>query len=197
MVERPIIFSGPMVRAILDGRKTQTRRVCKLTHGGHLRKGKKRWHPEDPEASKGCPYAVGDRLWVKETWAAPHAYDGHEPGEIGRNGCTIHYGATENLGGLLARSSIHMPRWAGRITLVVTDIRVQRVQDISEADAIAEGVDTERYVPVSDSAGMHSCGEAEPTDPINEYRDIWTGINGDGAWNDNPWVVAITFERAA
>lgn len=187
MVERPIIFSIPMVRAILEGRKTQTRRLCKLTHSGHLRKGKNRWHPEDPEASKGCPYAVGDRLWVRESWAAPHAYDGHKPKEIGHNGCTIHYGATENLGGLLARSSIHMPRWASRITLAVTDIRVQRLRDITEDDAKAEGCD-----PVIHDDGAVDCGTRKTT-----FANLWETIHGPGSWKGNPWVVAITFERAA
>ena len=200
MAERPIIFSGPMVRAILEGRKTQTRRVCKLTHSGHLRKGQKRWHPEDPEASKGCPYAVGDRLWVREAFAS-HAsgFDYRADGDTTA----------------LWRSPIHMPRSASRITLAVTDIRVQRVQDISEADALAEGVLTDVWSSVTpmladpDHAQLH-----EPNTPVfwapdddrddcicftakEAYGRLWNSIHGGDVWDLNEWVVAITFERAA
>lgn len=90
-----------------------------------------------------------------------------------------------------------MPRWASRITLIVTDVRVERLQNISEADAIAEGVDTERCCGVpSDSCGTHlggCCGQPEAVEPVEAYSDLWDEINGPGAWDANPWVAAYTF----
>jgi hypothetical protein len=228
MTDRPILFSAEMVRAILYGRKTQTRRAIKpqptiLAKGyediDQLGTAKDRIGPL-LFCPKPCKYgAFGDALWVRETFCAhwgapphgaPQSYrivTGDElPPIEQQNGdfyqpvpsdiMTIWYEAEGNKPFHMKwKPSIHMPQWASRITLRITDIRVERLQDISEEDAIAEGVALERYVPVSDSAGKHSSGEAEPTDPVEEYRDLWNKINGPGAWEANPWVWVISFER--
>jgi hypothetical protein len=186
--ERPILFSGPMVRAILDGSKTQTRRVVK-------RHGDMEFDPQDPhygpywlpyaagdaegeQAKVRCPYGTpGDRLWVRETWAVQHEYDAAAPSEIGSK-ARWHYAATENLGGLRKRPSIFLPRRGSRILLEITDVRVQQLQEISEEDARAEG-----YEPQS-------------TDfPVGWFHGLWDTIHGSGAWHANPWVWAITFRR--
>jgi hypothetical protein len=175
---RPILFSGPMVRAILEGRKTQTRRIAK--EFGSLQDIDKllaRFPNQE-----GCPYGKpGDRLWVRETWAAPHAYDSHKPREIPPNGCSIHYAATEERGGLLWRPSIFMPRWASRITLEITDVWVERLQQISDADSLAEGC---------------SAADMKHGDSLaSVYARLWESINGAGSWAANPWVWVVSFRR--
>jgi hypothetical protein len=239
MADRPILFSGSMVRALLDGRKTMTRRVLKpwVDIQNAIE-----WLPETAErvsfpdprywtarvpggdasftGRMPVPYAVGDRLWVRESgWERPERtpkmmLDGADTWDL------FHFdadGIDENertdlkAWGFKRRPSIHMPRWASRLTLTVTAVKVERLQEISEADAVAEGVDLERYVPVSDSAGLHGTGEAEPTDPVEEFRDLWSTLHPatlpvydeDGkrigsqpnpaAWDANPWVAAVSF----
>jgi hypothetical protein len=212
MTDRPILFSAEMVRAILDGRKTQTRRIMKpvptFNAGGAILDadgGQEDYvvpHWVLPSACS-CPYGQpGDTLWVREAWRVHKSYDILNAARVygamgGDVAYCVDYLATprqENFWGR-GRPSIHMPRWASRITLRITDIRVERVQDISEDDAIQEGMELERYVPVSDSAGLHACGEAEETNPLEEFRNLWTSINGPGAWEANTWVWAISFER--
>jgi hypothetical protein len=127
MSERPILFSAAMVRALLAGTKTQTRRIVdyrRLPHAAH------------------CPYGVvGSRLWVKETWGAHAAWDHHKPTDIPSGASVrIYYAASEEIHGR-TRPSIFMRRWMSRLTLEVTKVRVQRLQDISEEDARAEGVE--------------------------------------------------------
>ena len=158
MRARSILFSGPMVRALLDGRKTQTRRV---NRGGF------------------CPFGgPGDLLWVRETWSVPHRYDHVGPSNIPTIDVRTHYAATENRGDLLWRPSIHMPRWASRLTLKVTDVRVQRVQDIDGLDAIAEGITRVE-------------GEA----PWRVFWSLWDSLHqGDDSFAANPLVWALTFE---
>lgn len=180
MKERPIIFSGPMVRALLAGTKTQTRRVYRARPVDNIAA------EHGPVWSLPSPYgAPGDRLWVRETmdYSAEHA--------------NFYYAADRRGVGeyvyarLVARDwkprtvpSIHMPRWASRITLEVTEVRVQRVQDISEEDARAEGVlpagaNPSHYKPARDL-----------------FRTLWNDINEDRApWASNPWVWALTFKR--
>lgn len=192
MTTRPILFSGPMVRAILAGTKMQTRRKLKFQE----------WNDaiikRHPRQKADVPFAVGDILWVRETWAAPHGFDTLKPSEI-ENGMPVHYaataelGGTNNLGGLIGRPSIFMPRWASRLTLEVTDVRVERLNDISHEDALAEGVTKIRdhcYVIKGfdyDTAGLcHSS-------PVTPYAKLWDHINGDGAWEANPFVVAVSF----
>ena len=195
MKERPILFSGAMVRALLDGTKTQTRRIVKArdlewmdVHQG-LR---------EPDNAERCPYGQpgavvdsghrigGDRLYVREAWAAPHAYD-HLPPRLIPQDARIHYAATEDRGGLLWRPSIHMPRWASRITLEITDVRVERLQSISTADALAEGVNVHPSHHGKPCTSLYS--------PVQAYRDLWEQINGPGSWDANPWVWVVSFRR--
>lgn len=199
MRERPILFSGPMVRAILAGTKTQTRRTLraqpddKLCHGVHYDRttGGAMWG--------ACPYGVpGDRLWVREAWRVSchiddqpprecfkycspsralqmqYVADGHEP-----MSCCSEWGKV--------RPSIFMPRRASRITLEITDVRVQRLQEISEEDAKAEGVEPYR-LPV------HSARESMRH--ADGFSVLWDSINAKRApWASNPWVWDITFAR--
>ncbi len=183
--ERPILFSAPMVRALLAGTKTQTRLVVK---------GVDQWHPDSRTVKliglgdDGCaampydefdrmlggaikgPYGKpGDRLWVRETWA-PDEYEGQRE----------FYRADDEhfMPPCGWKPSIHMPRMASRITLEVTGVRVERLQDISAGDAWAEGISFSPDV-----------------DPVHEYQDLWEQINGPGSWSTNPWVWVVEFRR--
>ncbi len=195
MVDRPILFSSPMVRALLDGRKTQTRRILKNapTEPGWLLyyevNGKRTWVGPNGYPSMPCMlrFAVGDRLWVRETFRGATGYDNIRPAAWGNK--PIWYEADGEPDVKLwwhlstkKRVAIHMPRWASRLTLTVTDVRIQRLQDITEADAKAEGA-----APAT--AGRDEGG------PIKTHRTgfvgVWQEINGN--WLDNPWVVALTF----
>jgi len=169
----PILFSAPMVRALLAGTKTQTRRLLK---------------PQPAEdigltlAENPIRFAAGDRLWVREAWRVPAQDDQVKPRDLIPQ--IAGYEADCGTGFISAtgrlRPGMFMPRWASRLTLHVTEVRVQRLQDISADDAEAEGVDCSG--PVA----------------INCYRDLWNQINGAGSWDANPWVVAVSFtvERA-
>lgn len=184
--ESPILFSRPMVRAILDGRKTQTRRVVKpqLEFGvGRCPYSPTCWAVlADKGGGCSCkpvkpPYQPGMRLWVRETWAATDETINETPGVV--------YLATDpdwsSMEGFRWRPSIFMPRSASRITLQVTDVRVERVQAISEADAKAEGV-----TPLAI--------DVQPGHAFRErFRDLWDSINGN--WNQNPWVWVVSFQR--
>lgn len=197
MKEWPILFSAPMVRAILDGSKTQTRRVAKRTAAGHVKEtgGHRRWHIADFDAYLACPYGQpGDRLWVRETWAAPHSEDGRPPRAIQCDQMRIHYLASEGRGGLVWRPSIHMPRWASRITLEITGVRVERLQEISEADAIAEGIERS-YDQWRDYRTDQAVNYPGAATPIDSYRTLWEEINGPDSWDANPWVWVVDFKR--
>jgi len=215
MSEKPILFNGEMVRAILDERKTETRRVVKLegfeqadlyeTRDGDL---------VDPLTL--CPYGKpGDRLWVRETWQLISPDENWRPAEE----CKVIYRATDNhpgyslhdyaeVEGLAVgyeermsdpvypwRPSIFMPRWASRITLEVTGVRVERVQEITEEDARAEGIT---------DGGCLNCGEHEPcgcADPRPDARDafiyLWNSINAKRGfpWSSDPFVWVVEFKR--
>ena len=222
MRERPIPFKAPMVLALLDGRKTQTRRVMKpqpLTVTGS---GSRIYRDEDfkkswadfPGTHQGsglvdCPYgAPGDRLWVRETWQAwsrvSVEYDEWEAWTTEeRNGRSfdeyradrggpdsIEYRATSDSTGPWT-PSIHMPRWASRLLLEVTDVRVERLQEISAADAIAEGLSW-----VSPTYGIRGMAKTWDADPRVSYAALWESINGAAAWAANPWVWVVSFKRA-
>lgn len=214
MKERPILFSGEMVRAILDGRKTQTRRVVKSEHdfvatatpedwarrlasganfGRTITEGdiqqkaaqvKGRTHPfidaDGLMIGLLCPYGKpGDRLWVRETWGIAGDMP-HDPGYVEyRANCQ---GNFNDVGDFIPRwrPSIHMPRWASRILLEITAVRVERLQDISATDCWAEGIQNSTDV-----------------DPSYEYGDLWERIHGSGSWDANPWVWVIEFRRIA
>lgn len=188
MTDRPILFSAPMVRALLDGRKTQTRRVlrnpeyygCPTGDCPHQTQAEcnAAMASLDAEATR---FAVGDRLWVREAFAADGKPDDavvwyrahHEEAQARGPRVDVPW-----------RPSIHMPRWASRLTLTVTDVRVERLQDISEADAIAEGMD--------ETAVQHfGC-------PIKAYAALWNSLarTEEAAWSANPWVVAVPFSVA-
>ena len=189
MTVRPILFSAPMVRAILDGRKTQTRRALrpnklldvlplndKSGWIGLLERGTETVEPKGQTFR--CKYGlVGDGLWVREThyvWKA---------GNVDGSGRHIAYRATDPGSPCSWTPSIHMPRWASRITLKITDVRCQRLQDISEADAIAEGCP---------AVSLHDL-DCASTPPSEHYRKLWNSINGKGSWDTNPWVWALSF----
>lgn len=181
--ERPILFSSAMIRALLAGTKTQTRRVAKIddvVHGKPVQ-----WVSVAP-CTTGimevrCPYGEpGDHIYARETWAAPHAYD-HLPPRLIPQDARIHYAATEERGGLLWRPSIHMPRAASRITLEITGVLVERLQEISRGDAMAEGCPFPNM--------------AQGDDPRKWYAELWEQINGPGSWDANPWVWVLEFRR--
>lgn len=215
MKERPILFSGPMVNAILDGRKTQTRRKCKRQPTPELFQTKYRLRRNYPNpgtstwwtADKGqlfpvlidgvdCPYGQpGDRLWVKETWQDTSLDDVTK---------CFSYRATWRdeeppEGGW--RPSIFMPRRASRILLEITAVRVEQLQDISEEDAVAEGCNETHLEHTEDCSDEHCAlagGQADCCGYLVsarlEYKSLWESINGKGSWEANPWVWVIEFK---
>jgi hypothetical protein len=214
MADRPIIFSAPMVRALLEGRKTQTRRV--LSHKSidlgiapRVEVCHPEWiqflHPQGgPLTCVKWPYATGDRLYVREAWRPHYLGDGVwnldvsypadgerrmiSDGEFGDK--DWNWPKAADRGNV---TPLHMPRWASRLTLTVTDVRVQRLQDISEADAIAEGIDR---LPNSGGPNHFSVsvdgGWANDPKATGAYAALWNSLHGPGAWGANPWVVALT-----
>lgn len=240
-MDRGILFSGPMVRALLAGTKTQTRRIVKPNA----------WVDDDCDAGydgqtvgvppyidkSRCPYGqAGDRLWVRERWriGAFRQADGAFPNrfaldflaspELARTPWCYPpidawtklsrqslqecakaaaagskdlwedgdgWGWEHGKSPCRWRPSIHMPRWASRITLEITGVRVERLRDISEADAIAEGIERKDSVWKDyRTDGGWSC-------PINSYWSLWDSINGPGSWDANPWVWVVEFKRIA
>lgn len=209
-----------MIRALLDGSKTQTRRAMRnqpheewlpFDYGdlhGYDRDGELSpdrvigWGVFNAEGDVGfkCPYgAPGDRLWVRETWNQFPAWQGyfyaaddHSFG-IGQDDDPDHI--PEHA--ISWRPSIHMPRAASRITLEITDVRVERLQDISETDAIAEGVN--RFPGLlhdDDAAAMNRIGPVDMDSfPIARYAALWESLNGTGNWEANPWVWVLAFRR--
>lgn len=176
MTERPILFSAPMVRALLDGTKTQTRRVVKNPALLWLEQFEPKYVALPGNHLSPYGYA-GDRLWVRETWGVlfDDAADrddptwwaaDYAPGELDQQARPRRW-----------RPSIHMPRWRSRIDLDVTGVRIERLQDISYDDAVAEGI-------------AHDYPKA-----VAQYRDLWEDINGAGSWATNPWVWVIEFRR--
>lgn len=214
MSERPILFSGPMVRAILDGRKTQTRRVVKPQPCNDPAKhhpiaphdnGKGGWNWVLAATGHGlgdpfpCPYgAPGETLWVRETWA----YYGGNEYLYQRDRSAVMYRATwdddprrplRNLGEPLGhdrwRTSIHMPRWASRLSLLVKSVRVERLQEISDSDVFAEGLQSW----VDDGNRKGGDGDVRST-----FAALWDSINAKShPWASNPWVWVVEFERVA
>jgi hypothetical protein len=196
MTDRPILFSAPMVRALLAGTKTQTRRILKVQPGDLdavfcMDDGS--WHVTGADGSHMSPlpvrYRVSDRLWVRETWM---------PRALGLAISRVmkpHYRADADSDRPewrgLWKPSIFMPRWASRLTLTVTDVRVQRLQDISEEDAIAEGITEapDGWWSADHKAGAPLAG----CDARGAYYCLWNHINGPGSWDANPWIVAPTF----
>lgn len=236
MKERPILFNAPMVRAILAGNKTQTRRVVKLPHTNPLGQWEPTtvggpgvrfsdgtpapeqpavWHTRTGDALL-CPYGQpGDRLWVREAFRLAASLDRLSPNDVGEKALDAGYntpwaptqfeadgrraGAWHGFDtpprvttpGKL-RPGIHMPRWACRLVLEITRVRVERLQAINHMDALAEGV------------GLNpSAADLTMTTPAGEslprvmFRALWEQINGAGAWDANPWVWVVEFRHLA
>lgn len=186
--ERPILFSTPMVRAIVEGRKTVTRRVAKLPHGSEV------WAERARKPEQICPYGVpGDRLWVRETWALltgnGHRYVYRADGDDPRTGWEDV--PAERRPRMVWRPSIHMPRAVSRITLEVVSVRVERLHDITEEDARAEGIMT--GVPLNATINGEP-GTVWVFDPVKAFQMLWDEINGKRApWLTNPWVWRVDF----
>lgn len=211
LITRPMLFSAPMIRALHDGRKTQTRRILapqptkqELQFQGYVGiKDTKAvfsgGFPTKTEAVR-IPHSKGNRLWVRETWrcngwatdVATIFYKAHE-GD-GYTAMTEQYpvaGRTYIKPDGVWKPSIHMPRWISRMTLTVTKVRVQRLQDISEEDAIAEGCG--QY---SSSTPLYEAFDPDRKGSYREgFRELWNNLNADRGhgWNKNPWVTALTF----
>ncbi len=231
MKERPILFSAPMVRAILNGSKTQTRRVAPISSldiRQHA-EGMVTWRVAFSKPIKGtlashrggkfstdqaCRIVAsqfsrygqpGDRLWVRETFQplfAEGAEHGDNDWQTGR-GYAVSYPATDGIHEFVDADdnftdrcwpSIHMPRWASRITLEVTGVRVERLQEISEADAISEGIERS-YDQWRDYRTDQAVNYPSAATPIESYRTLWEQINGSGSWDTNPWVWVVEFKR--
>jgi hypothetical protein len=212
MAERPILFSASMVQALLAGRKTQTRRAVKpqpcdewspvvepynptVIIRGEEMPGAEVFGASDDREGRVCPYGrPGDRLWVRESFApltVGYAYAADPIWNAAPDGRW--------------RPSIHMPRVASRITLEITEVRVERLQSISESDAIAEGCTYTDFglnrwhrpqpgwkcgdTPTGHEQCMHSA--------VYAYASLWDEINGAGAWNTNPWTWAVSFRILA
>ena len=221
MKERPILFSEPMVRAILVGRKTQTRRVVKqVPHWQHCGRDIMEWglsdcytddkgshwldiqtHVDDNSHDEiKCPFGQhGDRLWVRENgWERPdrtrkqmrEGADTWAPYYYDADGICV---ADIDGFGFKRRPSIHMPRWASRITLEITAVRVERLQDISEEDAEAEGVYEYIGEPQVECDGqvLHFPDASF----VRGYLSVWESIHGPGSWAANPWVWVLEFPR--
>jgi hypothetical protein len=229
MKERGILFSAPMVKALLAGTKTVTRRLFKLAPG--FKEEYIRFGAHELRAEHECAYGeAGDRLWVRETWRTLKSLDAKSPQAMAkacleagweRPWAPIQYEADgarhawddEAADAGKTRVSIHMPRWASRITLEVTDVRVERLQDISEEDAKAEGVQLIAAACDKNCDCGHAPqpGKAHPLTRVltplegkvtaaNMYRaafaDLWEDINGKRAgWASNPFVWRVTFRR--
>lgn len=234
MKGKPILFNGPMVRALLEGRKTQTRRVVLAKHKPFPWRERhadtpfcqhtwpaRRIGMHCPDCAAGipslCPHGQpGDLLWVRETWAAVNTeggpawayradkevrqpeYDGHDFGA----GPSFNYDKYPGdycmwVSDLLAGEpdhrwtpSIHMPKWASRLTLRIIDVRVERVQDITREDAAAEGLG-------SLNTRVDSVYSAWDSDPLDEFCELWNSLNARRAgcsWSDNPWVWVLSFD---
>jgi hypothetical protein len=205
MKETPILFSTPMVQAILEGRKTQTRRIIKP-------------QPSTPshitylinEPIHICPYGLaGDTLWVRETWATSKALNHTKPSDLLPGfGCEYKAGGTSlhGINNLVDRgrwrTSIHMPKVAARIWLEITDVRVERLRDISEKDAINEGIEKLQYgkpglnqYSVKTKDGI-KYGYSTNCETAKEcFNELWASINGQESLETNPWVWVIDFKR--
>lgn len=228
VIERPILFSGPMVRAILEGRKTQTRRVVRwqgpkgfphdfskafTDNPAGIKRLMVPYHHPDDSYADGCAYRhypphgdPGDRLWVRETWQEffnDEIPEGRTRSVRGRMGIPaeperlsyVAFRADGEMpdhpiaGKAIWRPSIYMPRWASRITLEITGVRVERLHDISEDDAKAEGCH---------GTGASSEGWLHDSLPLYTavFRELWDSINAKRApWGSNPWVWVISFKR--
>ena len=222
--ERPILFSGPMVRAILGDMKTQTRRevnpqpTCERLRYGCVG-GQGFGFISDTDTVAGgdskvfkCPHGeIGDRLWVRENgWERPErtpkmmreGADTWEAFYYDADGLTDCDSEDFKRWGFKRRPSIHMPRWASRITLEITGVRVERLNEISEEDAIAEGIESFEFnVPPEPPGqtviryGMLKYFPQTEETAAKAFSLLWASINGPDSWAANPWVWVIEFKR--
>ncbi len=219
MRELPILFSGAMVRALLDGRKTQTRRVVNPEPSAGVRvspfcaSGLEDGHGRELRSPYGKP---GDRLWVRESLAATRdtagiIFDWHYVADAAKvprmPGLRPEFNDAMAFAHLVRKAvpSIHMPRWASRISLEVTGVRVERLQGISSADARAEGIEyRDDYIAGSRCRRWRAYGandswypEGVDTAPIHSFQSLWDSINAERGfgWHANPWVWVVEFKR--
>ncbi len=216
MADRPILFSAPMIKALIAGTKSQTRRLIKVEAERPIMEfvkvatdkdtGRAIYEMKDKAGQHVAiaagkhfitehyspPIAVGDRLWVKETWKPHSIYADLKPSLIPES--KVFFRADDGYAPSNTKwwLSLFMPRWASRISLLVEDVKVERLQDISNEDAIAEGVEAQGdanwpgYRDYLDDRVMNPSARGS-------YRTLWDSINGAGSWAANPWVVAYTF----
>lgn len=207
MSDRPIIFSAPMVRALLGGHKTMTRRLAWIDYDCRKEENLRR-----RKASVWQLVMPGDRLWVREN--AKLRSVGPASGDVSIiyqadtfdraqvKDHTLQAGETNPYRATLWTPSIHMPRWASRLTLEVTATKIERLQDISETDAQAEGVEPveveghprawKSYETYSDGT-PHPHAAAPNREARTSFRELWDSLHGPGAWAANPVIVALTF----
>jgi hypothetical protein len=216
---RPMLFSAPMVRALLAGRKTQTRRIVKMPPGvTHIDRDNLGWLAGDPSWRNcawiplSCPYGErGNSLWVRETWAhvpvtAYRCSDGvwQTDSPDDPDMAAVYAAGWDRSKPGRWRPSIHMPRWASRINLDITSVRIERLKGISEADAVAEGIEPAssgwvNYLWHGDHEAPAQTVDGWPhqfsnySDPRGSYASLWERINGPDSWDANPWVWVITF----
>lgn len=221
MTDKPILFSAPMVQALLAGWKTQTRRILKPQPETFMRENGEEClvYPYQVEGENSAriamgsettgvittqklPWKIGDRLWVREAWRPREGYgnwdllinypadgfEGHIEDDVDVGDWRFPKAAAKG-----NVPSIHMPRWASRLTLNVTDVRIQRLQDISEADAMAEGVFWENHDVASLTGWKSAIGGKPCTTAKAAFENLINSINGHDAWKANPWVTATTF----
>ena len=217
MTDRPILQTAADVRAALAGRKTQARAVLKPQPGGIEQRplgfvgSPARFvftevHPGGANWTHYAkiPYTPGDRLWVREAWRVEHRFNTHSPIP---HDSAVQYPADDPLSvwDSRLRPSTQLPRWSSRLTYIVTDVRVQRLQEISEADAIAEGIVpvTRRFPPLQGCLNqlrertMYEWSGGWSVRAADAYAALWNSLHGPGAWDANPWVAAITFDVVA
>lgn len=225
MKERPILFSTDMVKAILEGRKTQTRRIIKPRNESGLFQvgidkqtgkvvtiwacdGNEQW-----EYDMSCPYGdIGNTLWVRETWSLnpffneTEVHDNEDHDIISNDEPYLYKAKDKPFEGHKWRPSIFMPRKAARIFLEVTGIRVERLQEINEEDAKAEGIQADFWEEVkstvyrdymTDTKGYGNPEVDYPVTsfPIDSFKSLWQSINGEESWEENPFVWVIEFKK--
>lgn len=191
---RPILFAAPMVQALLDGRKTQTRRVVK---GEHLR-GIVCDETMYNQMQNRCPYGqVGDVLWVRETWSYSYDCDngGLDKTEFYYKASHAEFDPQPDKW----KPSIHMPFDAARIFLEITDVRVERLQDISEQDAINEGIERKEHLGLASCTWYRNYMYKDIcfpfTYPTHSFQSLWQSISGTDSLDANPWVWVVEFKR--
>ncbi len=211
MTDRPILFSAPMVRAILSGRKSQTRRAVKPAEWNFAPRpefnidtatGRHEWLARkagEPSTFRWlpCPHGQpGDRLWVREShWFFQDEADpvtGYTPPVLTVD--DVEYRADGESTRHRWRPSIHMPRWASRITLEITGVRVERLNAISEDDTRAEGITDGGCLNCGNSELSCGCLNPRP-DARDAFVSLWSSINGRESWDANPWVWVVEFKR--